>query len=79
MNAFVCLLLSTVLAGPLLTRYPEILITDFEATPGYLGGKPEIWGAAYPHSSYMTLYSADFNPRYVHTGSTSYKLIDRIF
>ena len=74
MNTLICLLLSTVLAGPLLTRYPEILITDFEATPGYLGGKPEIWGSAYPHSGYMTLYSADFNPRNVHTGSTSYKL-----
>lgn len=75
-NLILNLFLSAAVAAPIFTRYPQILITDFEETPGYLGGKAEIWGSAYPLSNFMTVYSADFNPRYVHTGSTSYKLVN---
>lgn len=69
------LLLAVSLASPL-SRAPQVLITDFEVTPGYLGGKPEIWGSAYPLSGFMSLFSSEFNPRFVHTGSTSFKLVN---
>jgi len=76
MHLFINFLLVSVISGSMMYRYPEILVNDFEKHPGYLGGKPESWGASYPLSGYMTLYSADFNPRFVHTGSYSYKLVN---
>lgn len=77
MHLFVNLFLSVALvAAPVIYRYPQIIITDFEVTPGYLGGKPEIWGSAYPLSGTLSIYDPEFNPRYVHTGSSSFKLVN---
>lgn len=75
MNFFIHFLALAVLAAPL-SRTPQVLITDFETTPGYLGGKAEIWGAAYPLSGSLSLFSPDFVPAYVHSGSTSFKLVN---
>ncbi len=76
MNLLLSFLLLTVVAAPLSYRYPEILVTDFEVTPGYLGSKPEVWGSGYPFSGQLTSYSSDFQPRYLHTGSSSFKLVN---
>ncbi len=75
MNLWVTFLLSTVLALPLY-RDRELLVTDFEVTPDYLGSKPEVWGSAYPLSMNLTSYSGDFHPRLIHTGSSSFKLVN---
>ena len=75
MNWLVTFLTVSVMAAQIY-RAPQILVTDFETTPGYLGGKPEIWGAAYPLSNFMTLFSPDFNPSFVHSGSSSFKLVN---
>lgn len=75
MNWLINFLAVTVMAAQLY-RAPEIWVTDFETTPGYLGGKPEIWGSAYPLSGNMTLFSPDFNPGFVHSGSCAYKLVN---
>lgn len=75
MPTLINLLAVTVVAAQFL-RPPQILVTDFEVTPGYLGGKPEIWGAAYPLSGNMTIFTSDFNPRYVYSGSCAFKLVN---
>lgn len=76
MNLFISFLLTSVLAAPLFYRYPDIIVADFETTPNYLGSKPETWGSAYPLSGTLTSYSGDFHPRLVHTGSSSFKLVN---
>jgi len=75
MNFWICFLTAGLLALPSY-RSPQVLITDFEVTPGYLGGKPEIWGSAYPLSISLSIFSPDFIPAYVHHGSCSFKLVN---
>lgn len=58
-------------------RGNRIIVADFESTPScYLNTREECWGAAYPGSRRIGVFDPQFDPKNVHTGCGSYRLMN---
>jgi len=58
-------------------RGNRIVVADFESTPScFLKTREECWGSAYPGSRIIGSFDPQFDPKNVHTGSGSYRLMN---
>jgi hypothetical protein len=58
-------------------RGSRIIVADFESTPScYLKTRAECWGSAYPGSRLVGVFDPQFDPKNVHSGSGSYRLMN---
>ncbi|MDP8262388.1 MAG: hypothetical protein P9M13_03695 [Candidatus Ancaeobacter aquaticus] len=60
-------------------RPQRIIVADFESEPScFLDTRFEAWGSCYPYTRRIGPFDPQFDPKYVHTGWGSYRIVNGI-